>query len=172
MTHITFTWFSIRKIIQDKISASIFFLRFAIILEVRPRAIRHLLANIVLKLAHDFCNIYWYLLVTTTIRLLLQATQVDNPDRRAGTILTVTRRGRSAAQLHFVKTAYNVSVPENIPPNSVITETIINRNIDEVLYTARTCSGDSGIVPVVVIEVLYTALTCSGDSGTVHCLCL
>ena len=61
-----------------------------------------------------------------------QATQADNPDRVAGAILTVSRRGAGVAQLHFVRTLYNVSVPENLPPNSLIAEAVINRNIDEV----------------------------------------
>ena len=68
--------------------------------------------------------------ISQPISLSIFATQTDNPDRRAGTILTVSRRGYKSSQLQFVKTFYNISVPENLPINSVITETIINRNID------------------------------------------
>ncbi|KAF2362253.1 Cadherin [Trinorchestia longiramus] len=69
--------------------------------------------------------------ITQPVSLSVFATQVDNPDRRAGTILTVSRRGFRSSQLQFVKTYYNVSVPENVPPGSLITEVVINRKIDE-----------------------------------------
>lgn len=63
---------------------------------------------------------------------LLQATQEDNPDRYALTTMTLSRRGYYSTQLQFIQRDYVATVLENLPEQSVIAPTIINKNIDQV----------------------------------------
>lgn len=66
------------------------------------------------------------------LSIFLQATQEDNPDRYALTTMTLSRRGYYSTQLQFIQRDYVATVLENLPEQSVIAPTIINKNIDQV----------------------------------------
>lgn len=69
---------------------------------------------------------------STRLRLSIQASQHDNPDRYALATLTVSRPGTSLRDLQFLQSAYYAGVLENVPLHSVLITAVTNRPRDKV----------------------------------------
>ncbi|XP_076032674.1 protocadherin Fat 4-like Cad96Ca isoform X2 [Oratosquilla oratoria] len=69
--------------------------------------------------------------LTQPVTLVVRATQRDNPDRYAVTTLTVSRRGVYSKQLQFLQREYVATVLENLPLNSLVAPTVVNKNVDK-----------------------------------------
>ncbi|CAG7647491.1 unnamed protein product [Allacma fusca] len=70
------------------------------------------------------------------VTLVLKAEQVDNPDRYALSTLNIGKKGNHNAPLHFVQPEFQVNVPENSPPGTILLTVLTSRPADKNLKFA------------------------------------
>ncbi|CAL4068557.1 unnamed protein product, partial [Meganyctiphanes norvegica] len=74
--------------------------------------------------------------------ILIKATQLDNFDRQGVTTLTVSRRGYFSTQLQFVQREYVANILESVPIDSIVTHTLINKNVAQDITFSLERDGD------------------------------